>query len=350
MKILMIIKKLHYSGAPKMFLWVAKALSDRGFDVTIFTYMQNDVKNVPVNVKWIQKDLENKSFFSRLNVARKIIRQEKPKCVVSFLLDANIINILACLGTKSKSIVCERNDPFKPHYHVMHLVKPFFRFADGAVYQLPKVAEFYKNIKTPTAIIPNPVLCKSNIRIKPFCKRDNVIVTVGRLDIFQKRNDILIKAFSLFLQKRPEYKLVIYGDGPDESRIRKLISNLKLEDNVILSGVTSDSQESIKNAKVFVLSSDFEGIPNALVEAMAIGLPCISTDCSPGGAAFLIKNNENGIVVPPHDECALAEQMIALVENPQKADSLGERAKGIVENLSENIIAQKWCDYINSFH
>lgn len=350
MKILMIIKKLHYSGAPKMFLWVARALSDRGFDVTIFTYMRNDVKDVPVNVKWIQKDLENKNFLYQLSTARQIIRQEKPKCVVSFLLDANIINVLACLGTESKSIVCERNDPFKPHYYVMHLVKPFFRFARGAVYQLPKVAEFYKNIKAPTAIIPNPVLCKSNVQIKPFCEREDVVVTVGRLDIFQKRNDILIKAFSIFQQKYPKYKLVIYGDGPDELRIKKLISNLKLDDNVILSGVTSDSQESIKNAKIFVLSSDFEGIPNALVEAMAIGLPCISTDCSPGGAAFLIRNNENGIVVPPHDEYALAKQMIALAENPQKADSLGEKAKEIVENLSEDIIAQKWCDYINSFH
>ena len=128
MKILMIIKKLHYSGAPKMFLWVARALSDRGFDVTIFTYMRNDVKDVPVNVKWIQKDLENKNFLYQLGTARQIIRQEKPKCVVSFLLVINIINVLACLGTESKSIVCERNDPFKPHYYVMHLVKPFFRF------------------------------------------------------------------------------------------------------------------------------------------------------------------------------------------------------------------------------
>ena len=345
----MIIKALHYSGAPKMFLWVARALADRGFDVTIFTYLHNDVETVPSNVKWIKKDLEKKNFISRLRIAHRIILKERPDCVISFLLDANILNILSCIGTKSRAIVCERNDPFKPRYYVMKAAKPFFRFADGAVYQLPKVAEFYKNIKAPTAIIPNPVLCSSNDQIRPFCERDNVVVSIGRLDIFQKRQDVLIKAFSIFSQKYPNYKLFIYGDGPDEACLKEIISVLGLEGKVVLGGVVSNPQKLIKNAKLFVLSSDFEGIPNALIEAMVIGLPCVSTDCSPGGATFLIKNNVNGIVVPPHDECALAEQMMDLVENPEKANRLGDNAKKIADDLSENKIAQKWCDYINQF-
>lgn len=348
MKILMVMKKLRYSGAYKMFMWLAKALADNGFDVVVFTYMQNDVKELSPNIKWIKEDLEKRNAFFHFMAIRRIIRTEKPKCVISFLLDANILSMLACIGTKSKAIVCERNDPFKPHYHIMKFAKPFFCLADGAVYQLPKVAEFYKNIKVPTAVIPNPVLCKPDVQIKPFFERDKVVVTLGRIDIFQKRHDVLVKAFSTFSQKHPDYKLVIYGDGPDEGRIKDLIRSLGLSDKIVLGGISSNPQEAIKNAKFFVLSSDFEGIPNALIEAMSIGLPCISTDCSPGGASFLIKNNVNGIIVPVHDENALAEKMIYLADNSDKAEILGAQAKQIIYDLNENMIAQKWCDYIRS--
>lgn len=349
MKILMVMKKLRYSGAYKMFMWVAKALADRGFEVTVFTYMQNLVTELPPNIKWIKVDLENKGFFSHLSAVRKVVRDVKPDCVVSFLLDANILNMLACLGTKSKSIVCERNDPFKPKYYAMKIAKPFFRLADGAVYQLPKVAQFYSNIKAPTAVIPNPVLCNSKIQVKPFAEREKFIVTLGRIDIFQKRHDVLVRAFAKFLQLHPDYKLVIYGDGPDENKINDLIANLGVVDKAMLGGVAKNPQEVIKNAKFFVMTSDFEGIPNALIEAMSIGLPCISTDCRPGGAALLIDNMKNGILVPPHNVDDLAMRMSYLVEHPAEADAMGSNAKEIVNEFAEEKIAQMWCDYLKTF-
>ena len=349
MKVLMVMKKLRYSGAYKMFMWVAKALADRGFDVTVFTYMQNLVTELPPNIKWIQVDLENKGFNSHLCAVRKVVQDVKPDCVVSFLLDANILNMLACLGTRSKSIVCERNDPFKPKYYAMKIAKPFFRLADGAVYQLPKVAEFYKNIKGPTAVIPNPVLCDSNIQVKPFAERHKIIVTLGRVDIFQKRHDVLVRAFAIFSQQHPDYKLVIYGDGPDEKKINDLIVDLNIADKAMLGGVAKNPQEVIKNAKFFVMTSDFEGIPNALIEAMSIGLPCISTDCRPGGAALLINNMKNGILVQPHNVDDLAKQMSYLVEHPAEADAMGANAKRIVDEFAEEKIAQMWCDYLINF-
>lgn len=345
----MVMKKLRYSGAYKMFMWVAKALADRGFEVTVFTYMQNLVTELPPNIKWIQVDLENKGFISHLFAVRKVVRNVKPDCVVSFLLDANILNMLACLGTKSRSVVCERNDPFKPKYYAMKIAKPLFRLADGAVYQLPKVAQFYSNIKAPTAVIPNPVLCDSKIQIKPFAEREKAIVTLGRIDIFQKRHDILVRAFAKFSKMHPDYKLMIYGDGPDEKKINDLIANLNIVDNAILGGVAKNPQEVIKNASFFVMTSDFEGIPNALIEAMSIGLPCISTDCRPGGAALLIDNMKNGILVPPHNVDDLAKQMSYLVEHPTEADAMGTDAKKIVNKFAEDKIAQMWCDYLKTF-
>lgn len=349
MKVLMVIKKLRYSGAYKMFMWVAKALADRGFEVTVFTYMRNDVTELPVNINWIKVDLENKGFVSQFKAVRKVVKRVRPSCVISFLLDANILNMLACLGTRAKSVVCERNDPFKPHYTVMKIAKPFFRLADGAVFQLPKVAEFYKEIKHPTAIIPNPVLCRSDISISTFEKRDNNIVTLARLDVFQKRLDILIDAFSIFIKSHPDYTLTIYGDGPDKEKLEKQIANLNLNESVILGGVSYSPQESIKNSKFFILSSDFEGIPNALMEAMSIGLPCISTDCRPGGAALLVKHSVNGLLIPPHDVESLAKQMCSLAEHPVEADAMGLEAKKIVTEFAEDKIAQMWCDYIKTF-
>ena len=329
-----------------MFLWVANALANNGFDVTVLTYMKGaDVQKNP-NIKWIQLDLENAGVILQYSAVRKTVRWLNPDVSISFLLDANVFNILACLGTKTKSIVCERNDPFAPHYYKLKVLKPLFRFAKGAVFQLPKVAKFYNNIKAPFAVIPNPVLCKSDVVIDSFEKRNNEVVTLARLDVFQKRLDVLIESFALFRKKHSNYVLTIYGDGSDKDDLLIQIKKLGLDDFVRLGGVTHSPQNTIKDSKFFVLSSDFEGIPNSLIEAMSIGLPCISTDCSPGGSALLIKHSVNGLLVPPHDVVALAEQMCYLAEHPTEADAMGENAKDIKSEFAEGKIARMWCNYI----
>ncbi len=348
MKVLMIIKKLRYSGAYKMFMWVAAALANSGFDVTVLTYMRNDVGELPQNIKWIRADLERGSLIKKILYVRHYVKLEKPDASISFLLDANVINILACLGQKTKSIVCERNDPFKPHYHVMKIVKPFFRFANGAVFQLPKVKSFYSNIKSPSRIIPNPIQSHEEVLMNSFRERKNVIVTLGRLDIFQKRHDVLINAFAKFVKEFPDYELRIYGDGPDQKKLQDQIDCLGLNNKIILAGVSDSPLETIKDAKFFVLTSDFEGIPNALAEAMSIGLPCISTDCRPGGAALLINDGINGILVPPAEEKVLCERMVDLARDGEYADLLGKNAKMISMVYSEEKITKMWVDYLYS--
>ena len=135
-----------------MFLWVAKALADRGFDVTILTYKKNLSDDVPSNVKWIQMNLEHSSFLKSVFTLRRCIKELKPECVISFLLDANVLNTLACLGLKTKSVICERSDPFKPGYYKLKILRHLFRLAKGGVFQLPKVyletlrkLEYHKN-------------------------------------------------------------------------------------------------------------------------------------------------------------------------------------------------------------
>ena len=352
MKILMTIKKLRYSGAYKMFIWVAQNLANHGFDVTVYTYMKSDVKTLGDKINWIEDDLENSSFISQLKSLRRIVKKVNADCCISFLLDANLLNTFACLGTNTKSIICERNDPFKPKYYKLKYTKWIFKWADGAVFQLPKVKEFYNMIKGETAIIPNPVPRNTDNKIiEPFEKRLDKIVTLGRLDVAQKRHDILIKAFIEFHKENPNFELEIYGDGHkgDVKYIENLIINQNANSFVHLKGITNNPKKVLSESKFFVLSSDFEGIPNALIEAMTIGLPCISTDCRPGGAAMLLKNNKNGIIVPPHDIERLLEAMLYVANHPIEADEMGRQAKWISEEFSEEIIIQKWIAYLNKF-
>ena len=347
MRIFMVIKKLRYSGAYKMFMWVANALAEKGHEVTVFTYMNSDVEELPEKIRWIKADLENSGLVKIVKETRRQIKDSGADVSISFLLDANIINTLACIGTKTKSIICERNDPFKPHYYKLQFTKWMFRFANGAVFQLPKVAEFYSMIKGPTAVIPNPVIpAAERIETGPFEKRENIIVSLGRLDIFQKRQDILLNAFARFLKGHPDYKLYLFGDGPDEEKLRLLANELGITEAVCFKGITNSPLQELSKTKFFVMTSDFEGIPNALIEAMSIGLPCISTDCRPGGARLLIENGKSGIIVPPGDANKLCEQMEYLTDNPQTADKLGEEAAKSLIRFSEAEITDKWDRYL----
>ena len=351
MKVLMIIKKLcnGYSGAYKMFIWLAQNLANQGIDVTVYTYMKSDLQELGNNLKWIKDELDEKSFWLKLAKTRKIVKDVNADSCISFLLDSNILNTLACIGTQTKSVICERNDPFRPNYYKLWFTKWIFRWADGAVFQLPKVESYYSMIKGYTAIIPNPLASgKENVILPSFDNRKNVIVTLGRIDIAQKRHDILIRSFVDFHKECPEFKLEIYGEGlqSDVERISKLIVSLKASKYISLKGITYNPRKVLSEAKFFVLSSDFEGIPNALIEAMTIGLPCISTDCSPGGAALLLKNKKNGILVPPHDIQQLSEAMLYMATHPEESEAMGKQAKLISKEFSEDIIIEKWIAYL----
>ena len=189
-------------------------------------------------------------------------------------------------------------------------------------------------------------LCKSE-RI-PFEKRKKEIAFVGRFYLPQKRQDVAVKAFQLFLLKHPDYKLVFYGDGKDLDKIKKQVKKSGIDNNVVFMGAVKNLAECLKNSKMLLITSDYEGIPNALIEGMCIGLPCISTDCSPGGARFLIQDKENGLLVPRNSPNDIAEACSFIVEHPDIAEQYGKDAQMITEKLSPQIIYQLWNDYLTS--
>src|SRR5690606_37218842 len=151
---------------------------------------------------------------------------------------------------------------------------------------------------------------------------------VGRLHE-QKNQQLLVNAFAKISNEYPDYKLEIFGEGELRDLLEEQISKLNLEGKVILRGTTNTLFDEIIDASLFVLSSDFEGMPNALMEAMSLGLPCISTDCKPGGAKELIENKVNGLLSNRLSEKNLYECIKYMLENPTKAEMMGIEAKNI---------------------
>lgn len=158
----------------------------------------------------------------------------------------------------------------------------------------------------------------------------------------QKNLPMLLMAFAQFSAKHPTYHMTIYGEGPLKNEISQLINQLGVKDNVNLAGYVTSLPQRVKDAGMYVSSSDYEGISNTMLEALAMGIPSICTDCPAGGARMCIQNKVNGILVPVGDHHALYEAMCALAEDPQLADSLSREAVKIRETFHVEKIAAMW--------
>lgn len=158
----------------------------------------------------------------------------------------------------------------------------------------------------------------------------------------------MIDAFSLFSKEYSEYILEIYGEGELEAELHELIKTKGLQEKIQLKGFCKDVHQRIRTAAMFVMSSDYEGMPNALLEAMAIGIPSISTDCPCGGPRMLIRTGENGILVPVGERDALVRAMSDIVQNPIKAQQLGQEASRVRELANAQTITDAWGELIDN--
>ena len=174
------------------------------------------------------------------------------------------------------------------------------------------------------------------------------IVCVARLDIYQKRQDVVINAFKTIADKYDEYILELYGDGieEDEKTLKELAKSCP---RIHFKGKTRDIVGAIQNASIAVLCSDFEGIPNSLLEYMSLGIPSISTDCSPGGAAMIIENYKNGILVNRNSPEDLASAISYMIDNPSEAERMGQEGCKVVSRFSEQKIKNDWLNTLSLF-
>lgn len=227
------------------------------------------------------------------------------------------------------------------------LVRLLFPKASGVILQTNENKKWFeeRNIKINSRVIPNQVAAQFFDRSFSGERKD--IVSVGRLEE-QKNQKLLIRAFNR-IKDQTEENLIIYGKGTLRDELEGLVAELKLENRVFLPGVTENVPEKIIGSRLFVLSSDFEGMPNALLEAIALGIPSISTDCPCGGPGEIITEGENGFLVPVGDEIALAEKMkYVLSLSESEIARISQNAKNTAERYRPEIIFRQWEEYLLS--
>lgn len=385
-KIIFFIDSLTTGGAERVISVLSAKLIEIGYIVEIIMlYKQAIMYDMPVDVrfvyaedmpvasrkgKWIQAVLErcmdwqvrflnplyrkfgyhtypraNETrmfFYARYALPYREYLRQNPGCTAfGFLIRSNIAMLMAAKGLDVKTVFCERNNPVRPDMpaNIMKIRDRIVHRCDAAVFQTQDQRDYYTWLHCSSAVIPNPL--KENLP-EPFeGKRRKEIVNFCRLNK-QKNIPLLIDAFEWLHQEHPDYTLRIYGQGEEKDNLIALTKEKGLDSVVFFDDFAPDVHERIRDAAMYVCSSDFEGLSNSMLEALAIGLPCVCTDCEGGGARMMIRDHVNGILTPVGDVQVLYNSMKEIAENPELAQSLSREAAKIREELSIEKIADRW--------
>lgn len=348
MKIMFVTVGMAFGGAERVMALLSSFFCTQGMEVSIVAMDDQKQLAYPlhehVDLRFMQTACFDRrgSLLSLITTLRSHIRDVRPDVIVSFFSSTLFFSWAASLGMGIPLIYSERNDP---NHNIQGVkAKAFQTFAllraKHIVFQTAGARDYYgRRICRKSSIILNP-FDGTNLPAASG-KREKTLVSVGRLST-QKNQTILIDAFHRIAERYPDRKLVLYGDGPLRQMLQNRIDGYGLTDRILLPGTVRNVYETIHNAELFLFSSDFEGLPNALIEAMALGLPCVSTDCSPGGARELIDNNVNGILVPCGSSVKMAEAIAFLLDHPDCAEEMGTRAQEITKRLDIRKIAAEW--------
>ena len=356
-KLLFVIPTLSGGGAERFVSNLSNHLAKKNYEICILIF--EDMKpyydlDEKILVKSLGCKVERGSRFkARLQIAwnilyrtvkfvRKEIKSFQPDVVMPFLPQADISCYLASSKRRKYKLICsERNDPNERFWAVRKILGYIYKKSDMLVCQSNKVVDYYQSVdESKKVVIANPV----DPRIIPsFVSTESSprIVSAGRLD-FQKNYSLLINAFAdayPFLPK--DTSLTIYGEGPERSQLEKLAVKKKMNNNIHFPGLSNNLLNEISDAALFVLCSDFEGFPNALLEAMVVGLPVISTDFRTGTARTLI-GEMNGSIIPVGDQHKLCETIIEYMSDKSKRTKIRLNNRMLLEKYSVNTIAQKW--------
>lgn len=298
------------------------------------------------------KILKIVKYIKRFRTFNKFLKESQPDIIVSFMPEASFFSMLSHSNKKITKIISVRNDPKREFKNTIYriMMKLTYNRADGFVFQTEDAKNYFaKKIQNKSKVIPNPI----NERFADINwnneKGKDLIVSVGRLEE-QKNQQLLIEAFKNVLENVPQAKLKIYGEGSLREKLKEYIKELNISDKVEIPGRVDNVEQYIKDARCFVLSSNYEGMPNALMEAMALGMPVVSTDCPCGGPKYLIKNNENGVLVEVGNVKQMSQAIEKILLDDEFARKIGKNAKEIVNRLNPNKINKEWYNFINEIH
>lgn len=355
MKIDFYISSLSGGGAEHVLTNLASDFANKSHDVCIASYEKRPQfyvvnQKVKINKYDNNKKGKIKGLIADFFATRKQLKERKADVAISFLSRCNLMLILAGLFSKTKIIVCDRNNLLRKYPKYVFKASCFlYRFADAVCVQTNEIKAFYPEyLQKKMYVLENPLdfdemqkQCEGDI-----IEKENTILSVGRLEK-QKDFVTLIKAFSEIAGKYPEWSLKIFGKGNRRDELEGLIKELNLENRAFLCGVTNKPFLEMKKAKVFVLSSFYEGFPNVLCEAMHAGSACVATSCE-CGPGDLINDGENGYLVEVGNIQSMKEKMEYLINNDETRKLFGENAKKSVERLELSAICEEWMKMIVS--
>lgn len=358
-KIAFHINCLEQGGAERVVTNLANQFVQNGYQVLIATEWYGDdefetdprVKRVHVGLR--EEDGKKprwQQVLLRVRYLKQFLKKEKPDILIPFARKALYRGLVAAYFMRIPVLISIRTDPVG-HYEELSdkiQIPLLFPRADGCVFQTEGAKAFFApRLQKNSRIILNPINPKYIGTPTPKT-RTKTVVQSGRLVDF-KNQPMLVRAFINVHRKHPDYDLKIYGgdslDGTKEI-LEALIAENHAGDYIHLMGASDSLEKDMADAALFAFTSDWEGLPNALMEAMALGLPIVATDCPCGGPRTIMTHEKDGLLIPIKDQSALEEGMNRLIENPEFAKQLGQEARKIADKANGTAVFEQWRDYI----
>ncbi len=347
MKIIFAIPSMSGGGAERVISVLANEFVDKGIETKILMTAGNECAYyLNPQIELFQAGERTGGSIvkriSRVVKIRQYLKRNRDSILIAFESDAAFFCCIARMGLHIPMISSERNDPAS---FGNDKIRTFaYRHSDRIVFQTQGARDYFQlQIQQKGRIIENPV--RDDLPAPYTGKRKKTVVCVGRFEN-QKNHKLLLKSFKRFSSKYADYTLHLYGKGSLEGEIKELACELGIEKKVVFEGFEKDVMTRIIDAGMFVLSSDYEGISNSLLEAMAIGLPVISTDCPCGGSKMCIQDGINGYLVPIEDEVALALAMEKIAADEEHSSKLGRAAAEIRNTFSTQNVVKKWVEVL----
>ena len=361
-KILFYVHSLNKGGAERVLLTLAEELNKEDeYEAVIMTDTIDELEyDIRFDIKRINlADMGADSAISRIKAIRRVVKEQDPDKVVVFMLSSVIRAVIALICTSYKVIGSVRSNPYDDYSDPKSraLLLSCVRRTEKIVCQTDYQIEFFpRSLRDRCVVISNPIFPEFALKARYLSNKDlessdgegyggagdgrKKIVATGRLFDY-KNHKLLIDAFAPIEAEYPDTDLVIYGEGPYREELEKEINRLGLH-RVFLPGDSKTVAEDIADAYIYVLPSDTEGLPNALMEAMALGLPVISTDCPCGGPKSLIRDGENGLLTPVGDIDRMKEAIVRLLTDEDLRVKIGSNAKEILKTNDLNSIVKQW--------
>ena len=344
MKIAVIAHGLSNGGAERVASFVANYYAKIGHEV-LFVAVYSPEKVYPlsseVKYEYTNGNQANKitKGYTRVYNTCKTVKTFQPDVIVSFIINETAVY---SLFTKTPIIYSLRQNPMTVCSTFAKKIRCLFAYnkAEKVIFQTIGAKNYFPiKIRNKGVVIPNPLT--RNLPCWDAENSNKTIITACRLNK-QKNLPMLISAFAIFRETHPDYILRIYGEGELLEELNAYAVSCGVKESVSFPGYAKNSHEIMACSGIFALTSDYEGLSNSMLEALAIGIPTVCTDCPPGGAAMYIPDGENGMLVPVGDAQALADKLCQMAENPALCARMSANAQKIREELEVDKVLKQW--------